>query len=135
MLYWIIKFTIMSIIFIFLVHHLINFFKSTLTVPKIKDLINSPTHKYESMYNIIDKQINDIKNIKNNSEYVDLANLLPKPENTMKTELKDFLKTQMTNSDEINGGINGGTIGGTNISDINFESRENSYSFFEPSKN
>jgi len=121
MLYWIIKFTIMSIILIFLVHNLINFFKSTLTVPKIKDLINSPTHKYESMYNIIDKQINE--NIKNKTECIDYANLLPKTDNTMKNELKDFLKTQMTNSDEI--------IGATNISDINFDSRENSYSFFE----
>ena len=39
MLYWIIQTTILSIIFIFVVHYLINFFKSTLTVPKIKDLI------------------------------------------------------------------------------------------------
>jgi hypothetical protein len=45
MLSWIIQITVISIILIFLVHHLINFLKSTLTVPKIKDLVNSPTQK------------------------------------------------------------------------------------------
>ena len=53
MLFWTIKITVISIIFIFLVHYLINFFKSVLTVPKIKDLVNSPNKKYESMYNTI----------------------------------------------------------------------------------
>jgi hypothetical protein len=53
MLPWVIQFTIISIILIFLVHHLINFFKSTLTVPKIKDLVNTPSQKYETMYNVI----------------------------------------------------------------------------------
>jgi hypothetical protein len=53
MLSWIIQITIISIILIFLVHHLINFFKSTLTVPKIKDLVNTPNKKYENMYGII----------------------------------------------------------------------------------
>ena len=39
MLSWVIQITVISIVLIFLVHHLINFFKSTLTVPKIKDLV------------------------------------------------------------------------------------------------
>ena len=55
MLSWIFQITIISIVLIFLVHYLFNFFKSTLTVPKIKDLVNSPTQKYESMFNIITK--------------------------------------------------------------------------------
>ena len=53
MLYWIIQITLISVILIFLVHHLIDFFKTTLTVPKIKDLVNTSTQKYESMFNII----------------------------------------------------------------------------------
>ena len=52
MLFWVIQTTILSIIFIFVVHYLINFFKSTLTVPKIKDLVYSPSQKYENIYNI-----------------------------------------------------------------------------------
>ena len=56
MLSWIIQITIISTVLIFLIHYLINFFKSTLTVPKIKDLVNSPTQKYESMYNVINQK-------------------------------------------------------------------------------
>ena len=112
MLSWTIQITVISIILIFLIHHLINFFKSTLTVPKIKDLVNSPTQKYESMYSIINKQTNNMNtsnNIKNdndndndNAEYT-LIDLLPSPEGkssktNMKSELKNFLKSQLHNS-------------------------------------
>lgn len=102
MLSWILQITIISFVLIFLVHYLFNFFKSTLTVPKIKDLVNSPTQKYESMFNVISKS-NSIDifnaNTNGNSEY-SLTDLLPKSENTMKSELKNFLKKQLntTNS-------------------------------------
>jgi len=97
MLSWIIQITIISIVLIFLVHHLINFFKSTLTVPKIKDLVNTPTQKYESMYNIINQHKPD-KNLDLNNEYT-LIDLLPKKdESNMKSELKNFLKTQLHSS-------------------------------------
>ena len=105
MLFWSIQITIASIIFIFLVHYLINFFKSVLTVPKIKDLVNTPNKKYESMYNTISHSTN--ANI-NSSENVDsddytLIDLLPtaneeKEEPNMKKELKNFLKKQMHNT-------------------------------------
>lgn len=70
MLYLILKISIISLLLIFLVHHLINFFKSTLTVPKIKDLVNNPTKKYENMYNIIKSQ----QGISNNYNYTNDAN-------------------------------------------------------------
>jgi len=104
MLFWTIQITIASIIFIFLVHYLINFFKSTLTVPKIKDLVNTPTKKYESMYNILkkpDKTIYSNTSESFSDDYT-LIDLLPslneekeevKP--TMKNELKNFLKKQL----------------------------------------
>ena len=66
MLSWILQITIISIFLIFLVHYLFNFFKSTLTVPKIKDLVNSPTQKYESMFNIISKNNSKTHNNKDN---------------------------------------------------------------------
>jgi len=100
MLSWIIQITIISIVLIFLVHHLFNFFKSTLTVPKIKDLVNTPTQKYENMYNIINKhkEVNNNLDVKN--EYT-LIDLLPKKdESTMKSELKNFLKSQLRTSQE-----------------------------------
>jgi hypothetical protein len=110
MLFWSIKITLLSIILIFLVHYLINFFKSTLTVPKIKDLVNTPTQKYENMFNVMSlssKQIinnnsNNISNIpsedNNNKSQISYTeiDLLPKPdEASMKNELKSFLKKQM----------------------------------------
>jgi hypothetical protein len=97
MLSWIIQITIVSIILIFLVHHLINFFKSTLTVPKIKDLVNSPTQKYENMYNIIK---NGSNNASPPADYT-LIDLLPTKQEdpaSMKNELKNFLKKQLQNS-------------------------------------
>ena len=90
MLSWIIQISLISIIFIFLVHHLLLFFKSTLTVPKIKDLVNSPNQKYQHIYDtILDK-----------SSAIGYTNveLLPSDINkdsTMKNELKTFLKTQL----------------------------------------
>ncbi len=115
--------TIMSITLIFLVHYLINFFKSTLTVPKIKDLVNEPSKKYENIYKIISKKnidenhdrdignttfIGDLDttyiNNSNNSINIngnksnDSSDYIPKPDvETMKNELKNFFKTQMGN--------------------------------------
>ena len=99
MLYWTIKITIISIILIFLVHHLISFFTSTLTVPKIKDILSSSTQKYDLIYNIISKP--DLQN-----QYVPQPNqqtdesynkstsidLLPNTssDDNMKLELKKF---------------------------------------------
>jgi hypothetical protein len=121
MLTWIAQTTIISIILIFLVHHLLNFFKSTLTIPKIKDLVNSPTQKYEDMYNIISNNKSDTSITRSSTTNANTSkntfilkddytsiDLLPKPEiinNTkenvpnMKNELKDFLKKQMNNID------------------------------------
>ena len=115
MLFWVIQTTILSIIFIFVVHYLINFFKSTLTVPKIKDLVYSPSQKYDNNNNNISDFnngttfINDLKNdLKNDLTTVDNSldfkieyadKLQPNNESikneSMKNELKSFLKKQM----------------------------------------
>ena len=69
MLSWIIQITIISIVLIFLVHYLFNFFKSTLTVPKIKDLVNVPNKKYENMFNIISKNNENQNQNQNQNNY------------------------------------------------------------------
>ena len=92
---WIIQISIISIIFIFLVHHLIMFFKSTLTVPKIKDLVNSPNQKYQNIYDTISHK---------STSYTDI-DLLPTNDSsdmTMKNELKSFLKKQLNNDSDTN---------------------------------
>ena len=52
---WVIQATFISIIFILLVHHLIQILKDTLTYPKVKDLVNVPTKKYEDIYNTLNQ--------------------------------------------------------------------------------
>ena len=112
MLSWIIQISIISIIFIFLVHHLLCFFKSTLTVPKIKDLVNSPAKKYQHIFDTISNNPNTNYSTSTNDDtnqningYTEL-DLLPsdteintaKNANSMKDELKHFLKKQMNDS-------------------------------------
>ena len=108
MFIWAIKISILSVVFIFLVHYLINFFKNNLTVPKIKDLVNVSAQKYDNMYNVIGNQPQQhsskeyIINKKEEPEelgYTDF-DLLPQPNSSeenesMKDELKLFLKTQL----------------------------------------
>jgi cell shape-determining protein MreC len=107
MLPWVIQFTIISIILIFLVHHLINFFKSTLTVPKIKDLVNTPSQKYETMYNVIKNSSETTSNhrlsMKQEQHEYTLSELLPKKNGptTMKNELKSFLKKQLNPGNKV----------------------------------
>ena len=134
MLTWIIQITIISFILIFLVHHLINFFRSTLTVPKIKDLVNVPTQKYENMYNIINNAKQSTNQMGLENEY-SLIDLLPKKEPNMKSELKNFLKSQLDNSNsniEINYNSNNNSNNnnniGTDISTLDFMSNSNSNS-------
>lgn len=108
MLGWIIQVSIISITFIFLVHHLITFFKTTLTVPKIKDLVNSPNYKYQHIFDTIsNKQSNT-----NTSSYTAI-DLLPtdmspaiNDDVSMKDELKLFLKNQLNSNTNNNNDLN-----------------------------
>jgi hypothetical protein len=119
---WIIQISIISIIFIFLVHHLLCFFKTTLTVPKMKDLVNSPARKYQDIFDTItntntnaktnynkylpDDNFNSDTNINENT-YTSIDLLPTENENTnatgMKDELKMFLKKQLNTSVEPEG--------------------------------
>jgi hypothetical protein len=107
MLFWSLQITVISIILIFLVHHLIVFFKSNLTVPKVKDLVNAPAQKYEDIFRTISSNTASL-NTNYSKDYMD--SLLPKqngnsnsnPEPkfvpnvaSMKDELKNFLKTKI----------------------------------------
>ena len=98
MLFWIIQTTVISVILIFLIHYLIEFFKSTLTIPKIKDLVNAPTQKYANMFNVISNSNNSTSIQTPSSNGYSIDDLIPKPNNDMKSELKMFLKKQLNSS-------------------------------------
>ena len=106
MIFWTLQITIISIIFIFLIHHLIHFFKSTLTIPKIKDLVNAPMDKYEKMYRTIHS--GESSSLGN---YVSIPIPISIPDaDVMKNELKSFLKKQMKGSGS---GLGSGPISNT----------------------
>ena len=124
MLSWIIQITILSIIFIFLIHQLIIFFKENLTIPKIKDLVNTSSQKYENIYQIIsqDKEKQDV------IQEFQKEDLLPKQDiKNMKNELKSFLKEQLQSTTK-NSNINSYS---TKIDSLNsISSYDNSYSSY-----
>ena len=97
MLVWTIQIIFVSFLFILLIHHLISFFKNTLTVPKIKDLVRSTNKQYANIYEVINK--NDTDNNEQNSSYIDL--LPVSNSNNMKDELKFFLKEQLNFEDQL----------------------------------
>jgi len=119
---WIIQITIISTILIFLIHHLVNFFTSVLTVPKIKDLVNRPKQKYNDIYSVI--STSEIKN-SNNIDYI-LEDIIPTSNNepNMKMELKKFIKKQLNSNDLENSIVDNST----NIQSLQ-STMDNNFSF------
>ena len=83
MLLFIIKNAIISIILIFLLHYIYDYFKTNLTTPKVKDLVNKPQMQYEEI----------IETIKENKKMETKKILEKKKEDqtSMKNELKKYM--------------------------------------------
>jgi len=103
MFLWILQSAIISAIFIFLIHYLVQFFKNTLTSPKIKDFVTLPAQKYKQMFDTINRDHHS-----NAKSFVG-ESLNPMPEtsdinalpttsesSSMKMELKNFMKQHLT---------------------------------------
>jgi hypothetical protein len=128
MWYWIIKVSILSLIFIFLLHYLYSFFISTLTIPKVKDLVTLPQQKYDELFHSLEYN----KSVQSNNGNNGNNNLLPSSSSSsslsssssssssqsMKDELIRFMK-------EIGGG--GGSSSNSNKNDAT--TTISSYSF------
>jgi len=105
---WSIQIILISVILIFLIHHIIYFLKSTLTIPKIKDLVHSPLQKYEHI----------IQNMSSNNTHK------TEPDrDAMKNELKMFLKNQLKKDD---------TTDTTDISSLEFYGGQTSQELGSP---
>ena len=81
MLPWIIQMSTVSLVLIILVNYLFTFFKTNLTIPKVKDLVNKPQQQYEALF---DTMKNTIKPIE--------GKIVPEADDNMKNELKNYLK-------------------------------------------
>ena len=105
MLFWTIQVTFISIILIFLVHHLLVFFKTNLTTPKVKDLVNAPTQKYDAIFNAMNFNAMNTSSANSvNINNISLEELLPpiQPDPVdMKNELKQFMKKQFKETNSI----------------------------------
>ena len=92
---WTIQVLVTSFVIIFVLHNLYVFFKDTLTVPKIKDMVKRPHQKYETLFrelrnNGINNGINNGNN-GNNSNNVNTNVNANDESNAMKNELKRYL--------------------------------------------
>ena len=74
---------------VFLIDHLIKFFTNTLTVPKIKDLVNNPNKKYESIYEILSHSKDTSEN--NNNDNNDSTDIFSLPLNNSKEDYLNMI--------------------------------------------
>jgi hypothetical protein len=103
---WMIQVAVMSAVFIFLIHHLIQYFKETLTIPKLKDLVDRPKEQYDKI-NMIIHSSNGTNSTKSSNISYSLDELLPSPTNnddkvdglSMKNTLKEYMKSQIQGND------------------------------------
>ena len=95
---WTIQVLVTSFVIFFVLHNLYVFFKDTLTVPKIKDMVKRPQQKYETLFRELrNNSINNGANNGNNSNNSNNSNNVNPnvnandESNAMKNELKRYL--------------------------------------------
>jgi hypothetical protein len=123
---WIIKVTLISLLLIFLLHYLYSFFKITLTAPKLKDLVNKPEAKYNTIYrsiqstsdggslNLGDDEILPGNNNHNNKSKHH-SNFSAGNTTSMKDELKKYLKEISTSTSTSTSTQGSGDLANLNI--------------------
>jgi hypothetical protein len=109
---WLIQNIIFSISLIVVIHYLYIYFETTLTAPKVKDLIHCPKQKYKSLFDTINQNLDNVKSAPaaahsaeahseahsdnlgihsyNTNDIIPISNT--KSTNDMKTDLKSFLR-------------------------------------------
>ena len=90
-MFWIVQAMIVSFVIIYVLHNLYIFFKETLTVPKMKDLVKRPQQKYETLF----RELRNVQNQESDSMHMHMhnsGNNSNDPSNdAMKNELKRYL--------------------------------------------
>ena len=131
---WIIKVTLFSLLLIFLIHYLYSFFKTTLTSPKLKDLVNKPQVKYNTIYkslqntsdggsaNLGDRHDGDGDGRGNNNNNTNVSKA-----SNMKSELMKYVKELSSVSGSTSGhdSQNRGVNDSINNSNMNYDGLSN----------
>ncbi len=81
LMFWFIQVSVVSLIIIFVLHNLYSFFKETLTVPKIKDMVKRPQQKYDMLF----------RELRNQGPASSSSNSNGNGNEDMKNELKRYL--------------------------------------------
>ena len=101
---WFIQNILFSISLIVIIHYLYIYFETTLTAPKVKDLIHCPKQKYKSLFDTINKNLDksgsaqsaQSANLGIHGESYEPNDIIPSTTspipNDMKTDLKTFLR-------------------------------------------
>jgi len=132
MLPWIIQMSLISLILIILVHYLFTFFKTNLTIPKVKDLVNKPQKQYEALFDTMKETI--IQPTKSENDNVNMKNELKNYLKELSESKKSTASTASTSSGPSsistipNVNNMGGLLTGDNVMGSSFSS--NSYSSF-----
>jgi hypothetical protein len=92
MFLFVVQSTILSVIFIYITHSLFLYFRDTMTVPKIKDLVNAPSKQYMDMYGIISKNKDNDDDYEYDNDKEDVRQIVSAD---MKNELTDFFKKKV----------------------------------------
>jgi hypothetical protein len=99
MIGWILQITALSLCLIAVMHYLYVFFKTTLTVPKVKDLVNRPQKQYDALFKGVTLMSQNRVDSNSSGETTSISMLPPMQSPTsslntssMKNELKQFLK-------------------------------------------
>jgi len=100
MIFSLIKTCLFSLLFIALIHHLFIFLKNMLTIPKIKDLVNTPTERYNEIFDTLQKISSINKNKLNSINDNDNENNENNENNkdNMNSELSNFLQELKTSN-------------------------------------
>jgi len=111
--------SVISLILIILVHYLFTFFKTNLTIPKVKDLVNKPQEQYDMLFNTI-KNNSTTNHDENNKKNNDINNNNADMKNELKNYLKELSNSKVNSSNSFMGSISGpndvpGPMGKMNI--------------------
>jgi hypothetical protein len=94
-MFWVAQVMGVSFVIIFILHNLYFFFKETLTVPKMKDMVKRPQQRYDALFRELRVRNEDLKNNSNDGA-TDAANdaannATSSANDAMKNELKRYL--------------------------------------------
>ena len=126
MFFLMVKTISISLLLIALIHYLYGFFKNTLTVPKVKDLVNKPAKRYNEMFAVLNNEQNYQQNMEQKQSMDEQEQQQSMgQQQSMQAELNNFLNelkkpgANMMGANMMGANIMGANIMGANILDNN----------------